>query len=478
MNPRLLLVAALVAAPTARADHDQIDKQFADAAPRILKTLKGQKAENVGVLKFRVQKGDGPPTDSAGELNMGLANRLEAALILALDPEDTFGILGRPSPIVAAEKNEAANHLTAAGRSAFFEGRYPLAWKSRTNKDEWISPTAFVVGTAKIAIVKGKAEVTVALQSFGPDGKLTDLDKPFTVPASRRTLVEAGYSYVLTKETAPEQFDDGARGGKIKAEGVSQYKKPDEDATLKDLIVRNDPTRPDAGPAAVATSLAGSPVKLTVLYGDKEVPIEGDKMREPKEGEKVTFRLENTDPSPDVFYAVVLKVNGKNTIFSEDAEAAYCLKWILAKGQKLDIKGFQTDNDNYDEFVIKSDTESAVEAVRYGDLAGTVRMVVFRGRVVTEDPSIVEKKNVPTELLTLNAVARGANGIPTIDGRPGSLSELQAGLKGRETEADGARGMMVKGNQTRKGKIEKIFFQSLPTVGVADVTLHYYAPKK
>jgi hypothetical protein len=343
MNVRLLLVAAaLVIAPTAgRADHDGIDAEFQKAAPEILAALKAAKAENVGVLKFRVQKGE---SDSIGELNMGLADRLEAALLLALPESDKFAILGRPSLTVLQEKNDAAGLKDAESRAAYFDGTYPLSWGNRSNKKEWVKPSAFIVGTAKID--KALKEVTIKLESFGPDGEPKALYKPFTVPVTRRTLVEAGYSYVLTKAAAPALFD-GARGGKAKTEGIAQFKQEDEEASIKDLVVRNDPARPEPEKAPALSSLGDCPVKLKIFYNGEEVPVADGQTRDPKENDKVTFVLENTDPDPKALYAVVLKVNGKNTIFSEDAEASYCLKWILGPAQKLEIKGFQIDNESY-----------------------------------------------------------------------------------------------------------------------------------
>src|SRR5437868_4967033 len=98
MTIRTLLVslAIFALAMPARADHDSIDEAFAKAAPQLLNKLKARKAKNVGVLKFLVQKGEAKPEDAVGELNMGLADRLEAALILANESEK-FGILDRAS---------------------------------------------------------------------------------------------------------------------------------------------------------------------------------------------------------------------------------------------------------------------------------------------------------------------------------------------------------------------------------------------
>src|SRR5467141_1148920 len=97
MNPKYLLAAALLAAPAAApASSDELDAKLRAAAPAVLKYVKAKKYENVGVLKFLVDRGDGKPTDNAGALNLGLADRLEVALILAL-PNDDLGVIYRAS---------------------------------------------------------------------------------------------------------------------------------------------------------------------------------------------------------------------------------------------------------------------------------------------------------------------------------------------------------------------------------------------
>ena len=160
---------------------------------------------------------------------------------------------------------------------------------NRSNKKEWVKPSAFIVGTARID--KALKEVTIKLESFGPDGEPKALYKPFTVPVTRRTLVEAGYSYVLTKAAAPALFD-GARGGKAKTEGIAQFKQEDEEASIKDLVVRNDPARPEPEKAPALSSLGDSPVKLKIFYNGEEVPVADGQTRDPKENDKVTFVLE------------------------------------------------------------------------------------------------------------------------------------------------------------------------------------------
>jgi hypothetical protein len=462
----LIPLAILALATPARADHDALDEAFAKAAPQLLEKLKARKAKNVGVLKFLVQKGDSKPEDAVGELNMDLADRLEAALILANENEK-FGILDRASLGVVANNNRLANHRTEDGRQALFGDKYKLAWGS-----EKVKPTAFITGLA--AISKDLKTVTIKLEVFGEDGQMEAIGEPIVVPTSRRTLVEAGYSYVLTEKAAPQIFD-GARGSRTNKGAVAQIKQEDDSAATSLTLALNDTSKPEGVRFTAQDALRDCPVRLTILYNGKSVPIEGDRVVEPQEKDAVTFRLENTDPK--FLYAVVLKVNGKNTLFGEDMEAGQCLKWILPPGGKLDILGFQEDDKTYREFKILSAKESDESLMHYGDLAGTLRMIAYRGEQVKEDPSEIEKKDPEPHATMLAAVSRGSKGLKKGDDQPGSLSALKADLLGREKELEGMRGIIEKGDKKADTRIQRVFFKTLPTVAVADISIRYYSPK-
>ncbi len=75
---------------------DELDKLLLQHSRTILPTLKDRGYKNVGVLKFRVKKGDEPATDRAGTLNLRLAEKLEMALILANKIQDRSGSYATP----------------------------------------------------------------------------------------------------------------------------------------------------------------------------------------------------------------------------------------------------------------------------------------------------------------------------------------------------------------------------------------------
>jgi hypothetical protein len=459
---RLLIALALVTVTVpARADHDAIDGAFVKVAPQIIDRLKERKATSVGVLKFLVQRGDSKPDDAVGELNMSLADRLEAALLLA-NPDEKLGIIERASVAVVANNNRLANHRTEEGRQAFFGDTYRLAWGNKK-----VKPSAFVTGLATIA--KDLKTVTIKLEMFCADGQVESVGEPFVVPATRRTLVEAGYSYVLTEKAAPSIFD-GARGSRTTKGALARIKEEDEEFAVSQT------TSQDGVRFTASSALNDSPVKLTVLYDGKPIAIDGDRVPEPRDSDRVTFLLENTDPKYTC--AVVLKVNGKNTLFLEEAEAGQCLKWILPPRSKLEVRGFQEDESKAVPFKILSARDSEENVFRYGDLTGTVRLTAFRGDQVSEDPSAVEKKDAEPREMHMAAVARGAKSLAKGEDRAGSLAARKADLLGREAQLDGMRGVIDKGTKKEDRPIQRVYFRPLPTVAVADITIRYYSPKK
>src|SRR5687768_1314046 len=91
------LAVAMAGSFIGRCQADDLERELQKNAPGVIEYLSGKGYKNIGVLKFRVKKGDEPISDSVGTLNMALADRLEVALVLANpnDPERQLGIVRR-----------------------------------------------------------------------------------------------------------------------------------------------------------------------------------------------------------------------------------------------------------------------------------------------------------------------------------------------------------------------------------------------
>jgi hypothetical protein len=439
---------------------DNLDEVIRQKAPALNKYLRSKNYANVGVLKFLVKKGDAAPNDNVGELNVGIANRLEVALVLS-NPDDDLGIIQQASKTVTKENNVRANHLTKEGRKAFFSHQYDLAWGPRK-----VDATAFVTGL--VTISSDLKKTTLKIQVFDRDGNIQDVFDEITLETTPRILTESGGSYLLMPELHKEAFAQAKKDKGNRFPRSTLVDKIEVQTALVDpSVTKTEMKEPNP--------YREGPVKLTILYNGKPQRIdERGNVAEPKETDVVTFILEN--PTKDT-YAVLLKVNGVNTLFAEtlnDPNVSH--KWILKPGERQVIEGFQINENDVDEFKVLSPKESEANEVNYGAHAGTFHMACFKGAVVKDDPSIETNKTKDEVQVARAAIARG--NLKVSDIPAGSLNALKRDLRGREKAGDGARGMIVQGPKKGKKEVERLFFKPDQTDPVHDVTIRYYVPKR
>lgn len=441
--PLAVLLFASVAARAA----DPLDEAFAEKAAVWLDAVKHKNCKSVGVLKFLVRTGDGEARDDVGDLNMTLANKAEVALILA-NTDEKFGILDRASEVAAREKLLNANHKSEDGRKAFFGRKYEIGW----SRDR-VEAGAFLTGVA--AFSPDLTKFTIKFQVFDKSGKLEDVPGEVSVEATPELVAQAGHSYALAPARQKAIVGgDVIAAGTLRREAVAQAAKSD----------------PAAGPFS---PLADSPVKLEVRYNGKAVKVTGNAVPEPKETDRVEFVL--TNPGPGT-YAVVLLVNGENTLYQERTAPAACRKWVLPAETTLTVRGFQTGPDAVTPFKVLPPDEVPADVINYGEHAGTYRMIVFHGKLAEKmtDPSLLVHKDQEAAVLALGRT-RGAT--RPAGAKPQSLKALQADLRGR-FGTDGARGYVVKGAGTEKFETTAVEFVASPDTPVADVSLRYLTPKK
>lgn len=440
------VAALLLALPAARgADDDlatSLDKRAADA----VKGLTDRKLFRYGVLKFLVRHGDGPFRDDAGELNTTLMNRVYTALLTKLDDASPFVPLEDANGVVAEKKITDADHRTVDGRKAFFTVRYPAAFGDRK-----VAADGFVVGTCSFAANLQTA--TLELSVFDRTGKLDTLVEPWTISPDRQMIGEARLSYVL-----PEIQRKAVVSGQpvcardVQAAVVLPTEKPAADK-----------------PAKPFAPLADCPVKWQVRYSGKPVAPSGNTLPEPGEDDQVSFML--TNPTTDT-YAVVLLVNGENTLYQERQDVYRCRKWVLEPRTETVVSGFQTEDQIAIPFRVLKPEAGAESAVQYGENAGTFRLVVYAGKV-TDTPPVDDQ---PTDDRTLVMAARGTAKPTGV--RPQTLRGLKSSLQQAAKDAPGSRGLVVKGSGTEKSETIKAYFAPASPQPVADISLRYYTPGK
>jgi len=429
----LALMLAGIAGPTpVRAD--TLEAALLKQAPQVIGYLKVHGYRNVGVLKFRVKKGNQPASDHVGPLNLNLAGRLEIALVLANDNQVPLGII-RDADGVAATL-PGANHLTRPGRQALFRGRYPLAWG-----DQQVAPDAFLTGVAVVS--PDLKQMTVAILAFGKDARTLDNVVRFTASTDAPALAEAGESFLIRGA-----FDAG-RTEEVRETVVAS-------AARVKVTPETNPLRD-----------ASAPVALEIRYDNQLVPLEirdgKAEVREPREGEKIAFVLRKIDRTSDR-YGVVLLVNDVNTLFKERTAPLHAPKWILGPDHRETVvHGYQTGAQTAEAFRVLAPEESKSHAVHYGPAAGTITLVVFREQTVREEPPLLDD-----DAEDVVALSRGV--LPAE--RPQTLAALKFRL--REGRRGEARGLIGEG-QRIGAAVRNVAFPPDPTP-VMSATITYFRP--
>jgi hypothetical protein len=228
--------------------------------------------------------------------------------------------------------------------------------------------------------------------------------------------------------------------------------------------------------------MADSPVKLRIEYTDKNTkvarlaPISAGAVETPQANDAVAFHLINTDK--ENAYAVVLKINGENSIEHQTVPPLDCYKWILRPGKEIVVEGFQKGDNSEETFKVLPPESSKGEEINYGDNAGVFSMVVFREAKGKEDQAFVKDDEMRNQ--DVKAISRGSLSTKASEKPPLSLKALQGQLADEANPAksshEGAKGLIVGGGPGHS-EITHTDFTPFPRPELS-VVLRYYQPHK
>ena len=434
--PRSALLSLLLLAGPVAAD--PLAVVLKHNAPAALRKLKDKGFANVGVLPFAGGKGD------LGELGRTLAARTAQALTLA-NTDDAFTVLQDPHQ--QARSVKGVSPLTADGRKGYFA----LDYRPGFGQDR-VPAAALLAGSAELSA--DLKTLTFKLRVCGPSGELEDLSDALTADADATLLGEAGRSYAVPKAKRAALVTGAA------AEAVR------ESAAETVKVVATAPARtPRSNPA-----LDACPIKWGIHYDGKPQTADGDRVPEPDEKVEAEFVLSN--PSKDETFAVVLLVNGENTLGRERVAVEKCRKWVLPPESEVVVKGFQADGQAADKFlVVPADDQRVKESAELG----LFRLVVFAGKV--EDgpepkPAPKPARQIPHEELIASARLPDAPSDDFPQTRKGLLAQLTLKTGGLRN----TRGVIVGGEKV-ESKTTVVRFVPEGESPVADITLRYHGGK-
>ncbi|MBW3597720.1 MAG: hypothetical protein KY475_10640 [Planctomycetes bacterium] len=438
-----LIVTSLFAVSDVRAA--EVERELLRRAPEMLEHCRSKGYRNVGVLKFRVKKGNDPISDSVGTFNSFLAERLETALILANSSSggSPVGIIRDASAVAA--KTPGAAHTSADGRSRLFAAKYPLAWGSPPPQ---VTPDAFITGI--VVVSPDLRDMSVGILAFDRAGKELERIVPvFKADVGIDALAELGESYAL--RGAFDGGDTQMTEEQTKEVLVTTALKVKEQQTTHPLA---DPQRP----VLLEAAYNGRPVSIEFRGGEAFLP-------EPQEGEQVVLTLRHNPGVKAERLAVVLKVNGENTLFRQRKRDIDCRKWILEPGAPpIVIRGYQKSDKTYEAFRVLSAAESREREIHYGADVGMISLTVFREAVPEDLP--------PPDLLSeededLLAMMRG--------GFPEKPAETLGALKAQLRSGSMLRGGLIESGAEEKGGIRIVEFEPDPTP-IMTAAIRYYEP--
>ncbi|MFO0807239.1 MAG: hypothetical protein U0746_01305 [Gemmataceae bacterium] len=419
----IALCVVVLAVPAARAD--KIDKALMDDSQKLIAYIQAKsktvansgKSFNVGVLKFRAQKGDGGESLNVGPINSKMAERVEMTLIMALPfagrPKPPIQVIHDASGTVAAAK-QGLDYMADKDRAKLFSLDYALAVGS-----DKVKADLFLTGTVRIDNKTHKTAVTI--KAFGKDTHGFEKVSSFEIDTDRSTLSDVGMGFALAKRDLKLPDPDGAAVDN--AAGLATDNKP-----------------PATSPE--------NPVDLKVYINNQEVGTDFDMknstsklrlLQKPSAGDKINFTLMNK--LNDRRYAAVLKINGVSTLFDETAEPLRCRKFILnPNASPLKIDGFydnETGKDNLTPFTVSSIEPNAGEPMKNEEL-GVISLHVF-----------VEGDSPPIPASDESVQTRGLAPRKWGQQKPKSYADLSSALRGRNT--DPRRSFILKGAQKVDG---------------------------
>ena len=456
----LALPGAAPAEPKKDAPAKTLDVGLLQAAPKVVSHLCGKKYRRVGVLPFRVKKGERAAGHEEAPLAALLPSRIENALVMVMDPDEKKALEVVPDAAAYASSLEVG--AWAKDEAAFeklFATEYPLGWGERK-----VKPDVFLTGV--VTCSGDRATTTVEIVAFTKgdwkDGVKTSPVTAFTVRTDRTLLRDLGYAYALSPDVAKR--DKSAQ---------------DRDKEALEQIVAQEKGKADKAPSPA--DVAG--FRFDLWYGDKKQTFEslsGKKdgakatlfqVPPPEEGAKVKLGLTRLDGKAGRL-GVIVKLNGVSIYQMDERDSLQCLKWLFDakdKGSPFAFTGFVMDanGDEVRPFRVLTKKESAKKAAELGDRAGWIDVDVFA--------SGEEEQEEEQLLISTRGRHEGKKPATLADLRKGLLARNNAQVKESDVVRRAPGGLIVadvepvKGFELNEGKLPN-------PVRIGGVSIRYYDP--
>jgi hypothetical protein len=390
---RLLLTAAALSVAfwsgSARASH--LDKGLIGHAGKINDKLKAAGVKNVGVLPFKVKKGERQALYAGAPLSVNMPERLENALIMAMNPSERPDLnVIRDAAGVASKANVGSFLNSKSSFSKLFATSYPLAWGK-----ERVKPDGFLTGVVTNDGNRSKVHVLVQLIRPGKFGQAPEKIHEFDVSADRQTLGDLGYNFSLSRSVLKrgalrrDQVDQAVQQ-QVRQEDQQGQKKP------QSQLVTTQHTPDNVAGFSYELKYNGEKQALTPLQGGQGASQPEWLAPPVTQGTKIEMVLTRKDGSQDDM-GVLLLVNGRSTWKNESGDPELnMLRWIYTPKRKDDPDVFlgryeDVSGKNLLAWKALSAEESTKEkADELGNRAGWIDVYVFANREGPPQPPQTE----------------------------------------------------------------------------------------
>ena len=462
----VFLTLASTTLSTRQACADHLDAALKKHAPEVMKYLSEHHCKNVGILKFRVKKGNQPVSFKVGPLNDNVVQRLEIALIDEDSSERPIGIIRDANRVATSRK--LPRYDKSAGQSALFDQKYPLYWGNTM-----VHPDLFLTGI--VTVPPDLKSATVTIEAFGPTSPKQDKVVTFTVkPIDRSLLADLNEGFQI----ASRQLKRRTRNIDLDEDAVEDAADNDKSTGAGQASTTQDSSNQDSGSKDSAEKL----LEYEIRYDGKAQPVTPDPsspgelhVREPNENEVVTIFLRSLATEK---IGLVLMVNGKSTLYEQEDDPDKCLAWVLSPGHEYSIQGYQQDNQTRKPFRVLSDADSA--AAVYSANTGLIKFHIFRSGGESEAKTIAGNDLGPTDdpsTQAKNISLRGLSHAALVkSGHTRSLADLKKEIRkqiGKTTRR--GRGLIAADANAVAGAIQNDELKN--PVFVQSIVVRYYKPK-
>ncbi len=429
-----------------KVDELAMEKALLAHVRPLLDSLRDKNVKVVGVLKFVVKREGQELSASEGTLNMRLAEKTEQALVVATPPsadaiDQQIGVVRNAS--ATASGIPGATHLDEKDptkREKLFNKKYKLAWS--IDGEVEALPDAFVYGVAFIHA--DSIHIDIELNAFVKGQKELIQQAAFRTVLGSEDQTSLGEGHLVGRSTTKRQgevskdtFEESALESTLKSKEVPG----------QHVLQRDD------APVAIQIAFDGVKQELQFLRDAKSGGIDC-KVREPRAGQEVTFRLLRKNLADKARYGVVLKVNGENTLYRQRLPDSRCSFWVLEpNANSLVVPGYQKSKgaDGTTEPFLVVEGADAIDAVKfYGQEAGLISLAVYGEKTKDQGSENLAREDEPYRLIQDTV-------LPDVTAE--NVSQLKGQLSKSILGEIKTRGIIVPGSDVKKHVTVEVNFQ-------------------